>query len=207
MSYAHTHPNLYILIHEHYHLHSSLSLYFLIFTYSLPMKNWNPETLQSLSLCFFNTFSPVSESRWEAESQLLKASVQPNYGLAVLRIVNEPNLDENTRMAAAINFKNHLRDQWAVSMSNSEKEQIKSQIVSLIISTNSTPRIQAQLREALAVSSSVIHRKRRRAPITSPLMVFYVPLNLSLRNFVTKIIAKILRLICNIVWSISLHLY
>ena len=109
------------------------------------------ETQQSLSLCFLNSFTPAPEPPLEAEAHLLRASVQPNYGLAVLRFVAETNLDENIRMAAAINFKNHLKAQWAASRPVSEKEQIKTLIVSLMLSANSTPKIQTQLSEALAV--------------------------------------------------------
>lgn len=93
----------------------------------------------------------------------MEASDRPNYGLAVLRLVAEPSVDEQIRQAAAVNFKNHLRGRWAPSASHeeanagpvpspiadAEKEQIKALIVSLMLSA--TPRIQSQLSEALAI--------------------------------------------------------
>ncbi|KAK1559825.1 hypothetical protein Q3G72_018825 [Acer saccharum] len=121
---------------------------------------WNPETLQNLSQCFFHTLSPAPEPRRAAEKSLAEAADNPNYGLVVLRLVAEQTVDDQIRHAAAVNFKNHLRYRWAPSSdSNSgytlvpildpEKEQIKALIVTLMLS--STPRIQSQLSEALAV--------------------------------------------------------
>ncbi|GAV68224.1 CAS_CSE1 domain-containing protein/IBN_N domain-containing protein/Cse1 domain-containing protein [Cephalotus follicularis] len=117
---------------------------------------WNPETLQLLSQYFLHTLSPSPEPRRAAEKYLAEAADSPNYGLAVLRLVAEPSVDEQIRHAAAVNFKNHLRARWAPSndanhapILDPEKSQIKTLIVSLMLS--STPRIQSQLSEALAV--------------------------------------------------------
>ncbi|GLT84792.1 hypothetical protein SLE2022_030060 [Rubroshorea leprosula] len=121
---------------------------------------WNPETLQFLSQCFLHTLSPLPEPRRAAEKSLSEAADRPNYGLAVLRLVAEPTVDDQIRHAAAVNFKNHLRFRWVPSndpnagptlipILDPEKEQIKALIVSLMLS--SSPRIQSQLSEALAV--------------------------------------------------------
>ncbi|KAL5792219.1 hypothetical protein ACOSP7_000813 [Xanthoceras sorbifolium] len=121
---------------------------------------WNPETLRNLSQCFLHTLSPAPEPRRAAEKSLGDAAENPNYGLAVLRLIAEPTVDDQIRQAAAVNFKNHLRYRWAPSSDSNtgttlspildpEKEQIKALIVTLMLS--STPRIQSQLSEALAV--------------------------------------------------------
>ncbi|KAF5464480.1 hypothetical protein F2P56_014554 [Juglans regia] len=122
---------------------------------------WNAETLQFLSQCFLHTLSPAPEPRRRAEDSLSGASDSPNYGLAVLRLVAEPSVDEQIRQAAAVNFKNHLRARWAPAsadepdssalslIADPEKEQIKALIVPLMLS--STPKIQSQLSEALAL--------------------------------------------------------
>ena len=122
---------------------------------------WNPQTLQFLSECFLHTLSPAPEPRRHAESSLAEAADRPNYGLAVLRLVAEPSVDDQIRQAAAVNFKNHLRSRWSPAASDDggapalspildpEKEQIKSLIVPLMLSA--TPKIQSQLSEALAV--------------------------------------------------------
>ncbi|KAE9466053.1 hypothetical protein C3L33_02034, partial [Rhododendron williamsianum] len=135
---------------------------------------WNAETLQFLSQCFLNTLSPYPEPRRAAESRLSEASDRPNYGLAVLRLVAEPSVDEPIRQAAAVNFKNHLRSRWSSSeeepnaqpqsLAPDEKEQIKSRIVSLMLS--SAPRIQSQLSEALGVIGK--HDFPRRWPALLP---------------------------------------
>ncbi|GLT79782.1 hypothetical protein SLA2020_512570 [Shorea laevis] len=121
---------------------------------------WNLETLQFLSQCFLHTLSPLPDPRRAAEKSLSEAADRPNYGLAVLRLVAEPSVDDQIRHAAAVNFKNHLRFRWVPSndpnagpsltaILDPEKEQIKALIVSLMLS--SSPRIQSQLSEALAV--------------------------------------------------------
>ncbi|KAD3069050.1 hypothetical protein E3N88_36930 [Mikania micrantha] len=114
---------------------------------------FNPQTLQFLSQCFLDTLSPLPEPRRRAEKNLSDAADTPNYGLAVLRLVAEPSVDEQIRQSAAVNFKNHLKTRWvpssAAPISDAEKEQIKQLIVSLMLSAS--PKIQAQLSEALAV--------------------------------------------------------
>ncbi|XP_027336191.1 exportin-2 isoform X2 [Abrus precatorius] len=113
---------------------------------------WNPQTLQFLSECFLHTLSPAPEPRRRAESSLAEAADRPNFALAVLRLVAEPSIDDQIRQAAAVNFKNHLRLRWAsddAPITEPEKEQIKTLIVPLMLSA--TPKIQAQLSEALAL--------------------------------------------------------
>ncbi|KAL8139815.1 hypothetical protein V2J09_005836 [Rumex salicifolius] len=122
---------------------------------------WSPETLQFLSQCFHNTLSPASGPRQAAEASLFDAADRPNYGLAVLRFVAEPSVDDQIRQAAAVNFKNHLKFRWNPNASarngapvpnpipDPEKEQIKALIVSLML--QASPRIQSQLSEALVV--------------------------------------------------------
>ncbi|KAL7121590.1 hypothetical protein ACP275_02G191000 [Erythranthe tilingii] len=118
---------------------------------------WNPETLQFLSQCFLNTLSPLPEPRRRAEAALAEAADRPNYGMAVLRLVAEPSVDEQVRQAAAVNFKNHLKARWSVQpndgaqivVPNLEKEQIKALIVTLMV--NTSPKIQSQLSEALTI--------------------------------------------------------
>ncbi|KAM7274872.1 hypothetical protein ACFE04_016738 [Oxalis oulophora] len=117
---------------------------------------WNQETLQFLSQCFLHTLSPAPEPRRAAEKSLSEAADRPNYGLAVLQLVAEPAVDDQIRHSAAVNFKNHLRTRWiddstSTTIADSEKEQIKTLIVRLMLS--SSPRIQSQLSEALAVIS------------------------------------------------------
>ncbi|KMT06992.1 hypothetical protein BVRB_6g153240 [Beta vulgaris subsp. vulgaris] len=122
----------------------------------------SPETLQFLSQCFLNTLSPHPEPRRSAEASLSEAVEQPNYGLAVLTLIRTPGVGEEIQQAAAVNFKNYLKARWAPMARRSEpnvplpnpipedeKKLIKEHIVTLML--ESTPRIQAQLSEALVV--------------------------------------------------------
>lgn len=136
---------------------------------------WNPETLQFLSQCFVNTLSPLPEPRRRAEAALAEAADRPNYGLAVLRLVAEPAVDEQIRQSAAVNFKNHLKARWAqqpddpdrVVVPDSEKEQIKGLIVRLMVTAS--PKIQAQLSEALTIIGN--HDFPRKWPTLLPELV------------------------------------
>ncbi|XP_057771419.1 exportin-2-like [Salvia miltiorrhiza] len=119
---------------------------------------WNDDALQVLSQCFINTLSPLPEPRRRAEAALAEAADRANYGLAVLRLVAEPAVDEQIRQSAAVNFKNHLKARWAaqnpddpdrIVMPDTEKEQIKGSIVRVMVTA--TPKIQPQLGEALTV--------------------------------------------------------
>ncbi|KAL0428719.1 UNVERIFIED_CONTAM: Exportin-2 [Sesamum radiatum] len=109
------------------------------------------------SQCFLNTLSPIHDPRRRAEEALAEAATRPNYGLAVLRLVAEPSVDDQIRQSAAVNFKNHLKAHWAVQpndpaqigVPDAEKEQIKALIVTLMV--NASPKIQAQLSEALTI--------------------------------------------------------
>ncbi|KNA11161.1 hypothetical protein SOVF_137850 [Spinacia oleracea] len=122
----------------------------------------NPETLQFLSQCFLNSLSPNPEPRRQAEASIAEAAEQPNYGLAVLTLIRSPGVGPEIQQAAAVNFKNYLKARWAPAARRSEpnvvllnpipddeKKLIKEHIVSLML--DSTPRIQAQLSEALVV--------------------------------------------------------
>ncbi|AES75588.1 putative armadillo-like helical protein [Medicago truncatula] len=113
---------------------------------------WNPQTVEYLCQCFLQTVSPERESRCRTESHLSEAANHYNFGLFILRLVAEPSIDNQIRLAAAVSFKNHLQLRW-LSKDNpileSEKEHIKTLIVSLMLSA--TAKIQSQLSEALAI--------------------------------------------------------
>lgn len=136
---------------------------------------WNAENLQFLSQCFLHTLSPAPEPRRRAEASLSEASQQANYGLAVLRLVAEPTVDDQIRQAASVNFKNHLKARWAPDSSSddehtiteAEKEQIKALIVSLMLSA--APKIQGQLSEALVLIGK--HDFPKRWPALLPELI------------------------------------
>lgn len=106
---------------------------------------------------------------------MAQAADRANYGLAVLRLVAEPAVEEQIRQSAAVNFKNHLKARWVqnpddpdrIVVSDAEKEQIKGLLVRLMVTAS--PRIQAQLSEALTVIGS--HDFPRKWPALLPELV------------------------------------
>ncbi|PNY05507.1 exportin-2-like protein [Trifolium pratense] len=105
-----------------------------------------------------STLSPALEPCRVAEFRLSEAAGLTNFGLVILRLVAEPDeqiessIDEQIRLAAAVNFKNHLHLRWSSEdnpITESEKEQIKTLIVPLMLSA--TAKIQSQLRETVAI--------------------------------------------------------
>ncbi|KAG2280203.1 hypothetical protein Bca52824_051423 [Brassica carinata] len=122
---------------------------------------WNEKTLEFLSQRFLDTLSPNPEARRDAERLLFVAAKQSNYGLAVLRLIAEPSIDEQTRQAAAFNFKNHICSRWLPCAADSgispirdsEKEQINTLIFPLTLSSSRL--IQTHLNEALAIISAL----------------------------------------------------
>ncbi|KAF8079743.1 hypothetical protein N665_1003s0005 [Sinapis alba] len=110
--------------------------------------------LQRLSQCLLDTLSPDSELRQAAEALLLDAAGLPEYGLTVLRLVGDSS-DDQTRHVASVAFKNHLRSRWLSDgispIADSEKEKIKTCIVSLMESYSLSPLIKSQLSEAMIV--------------------------------------------------------
>ncbi|WCJ36132.1 Exportin-2 [Euphorbia peplus] len=102
----------------------------------------------NLPECFFHTLSQAPGPRCAAEARLREASEQPNYAIAVLRLIARPDLDEQIRHAVAVNFKNHLRSRWALIAAD-EKHEIKTFMVTLTLSF--TPAIQSQLIESLSL--------------------------------------------------------
>lgn len=115
------------------------------------------ETLHTLSTCFLQTLAPDPEPRKHAEAFLKHAADQPGYGIAVLRLLSEASVDDQVRLSAAVNFKNHVKYRWEAAdpdlpaIADAEKEQIKSHLVGLMLSM--PPKIQNQLSEALATIS------------------------------------------------------
>lgn len=110
---------------------------------------------EKLSQCLLSALSKDSEVRQGAEKLIFDAAHLPEYGRILLQVVAESR-DDQIRHAASVTFKNYLRSRWlpdgdsGVSpIADSEKEQIKKLIVSLMESSSLSPRIKIQLNEAL----------------------------------------------------------
>jgi exportin-2 (importin alpha re-exporter) len=129
--------------------------------YSGGKMQYTEETVKTLSSCFLQTFAPTLEPRKQAENFLKGAADQPGYGITILRLLSDPSVDEQVRQAAAVYFKNHVKYRWVTPdpdfpsplnpIQDTEKDQIKGLIVTLMLST--PPKIQSQLSEALSIMS------------------------------------------------------
>lgn len=117
-----------------------------------------------LAQVFASSVSPDKEQRKQAEEFLRNAQRAAGFGLSVLQLAAAPGVEEHIRQAAAVSFKNHVKYHWTlnlpdgdggaavpVTIADSEKEQIKSVFVSLMLQM--PPKIQAQLSEALTIIS------------------------------------------------------
>mmetsp|Transcript_40918 Transcript_40918/g.105829 ORF Transcript_40918/g.105829 Transcript_40918/m.105829 type:complete len:971 (-) Transcript_40918:235-3147(-) len=118
--------------------------------------------VRGLRDAFAQTLTPNPEQIKAAEEFLKGVSLQPNFGICVLKVIAvEPQ--EQIRQAAAVNFKNHIKRRWVdpdpelfggadvPPIADDEKEHIKGLITSLMVST--PPRVQSQLSEALTIIS------------------------------------------------------
>ncbi|KAG6026777.1 hypothetical protein E4U19_002414 [Claviceps sp. Clav32 group G5] len=90
----------------------------------------------------------------KAENALKEEATKPRYSLTLLTIVSSDSLPANTRLAAALAFKNFIRvnyvdEEGNYKISQDEVQIIKEQLIGLMIS--SPPSIQKQLGEAISV--------------------------------------------------------
>ncbi|KAM3504622.1 hypothetical protein MY10362_003440 [Beauveria mimosiformis] len=90
----------------------------------------------------------------KAESALKHEASKPQYSLALLTIVSSESAPANTRLAAALAFKNFIRTNYVdeegnYKISESEVQTIKDRLVGLMIACPSN--VQAQLGEAISV--------------------------------------------------------
>ncbi|KAK0392378.1 hypothetical protein NLU13_1873 [Sarocladium strictum] len=90
----------------------------------------------------------------QAETALKQESTKPQYSLTLLNIVASDSIPQNTRLSAALAFKNFIRTNYVDEEGNyklphDEVQVIKERLVGLMIA--SPPNIQAQLGEAISV--------------------------------------------------------
>jgi len=116
---------------------------------------------QALAPVFAATCSPEAGPRQQAEQYLQQAASQPGYALAVLTLLSTDSAELQVRLAAAVAFKNHVKNRWEPkeadevgaaplpAVPDREKEQVKGAVVALMLS--SPPLVRAQLSEALSL--------------------------------------------------------
>ncbi|EGD83313.1 cellular apoptosis susceptibility protein [Salpingoeca rosetta] len=109
------------------------------------------ENVQTMVHYLQQTLDPNPATRKEAEKFL--ESVEHNEGFLMILVntMMTDSLDRGVRQAAAITFKNVVKRRWASeenSLAQSDKEQIKTQIISIML--NTPQYVQKQICEAIA---------------------------------------------------------
>ncbi|GMH45111.1 hypothetical protein BSKO_13068 [Bryopsis sp. KO-2023] len=114
--------------------------------------------VQQLSEVLRQTVLPEQMARKNAEEELERLGSQVGYGVLVLQVVASEELSLEIRVAAAINFKNHIKFHWSPGeksdkrpLTNDEKDQIKNHIVDLMLKSPNL--VRAQISEALTIVS------------------------------------------------------
>eukprot|EP00892_Ulva_mutabilis_P007603 jgi/Ulvmu1/5214/UM022_0007.1 len=123
--------------------------------------------------CFQVTVAPPSSAALsEAEATLTQQSTAAGYVVRTLEIVGMDTVDESVKLAAALNFKNTVKANWQVAegetpnihIQDSEKEQIKQFLFTVVLTSSSA--IRKQLNEALSLiaASDFPHRWQALLP-------------------------------------------
>jgi exportin-2 (importin alpha re-exporter) len=119
-----------------------------------------PETLGALSTYLSNTVSPDAATRRSAEESLRQGEAQAGFLQIVLKLVSSDAADKVVRQAGGVYFKNAVKRLWEgedeVQISEADKQDIKSQLVPLMIAlgTPQTANIQSQIGEGLSTIAS-----------------------------------------------------
>lgn len=107
--------------------------------------------MQMLRSCLEQTLSPYAETRKEAEKYLNSLAPQPNYVLLLLQVLENGGEKHEIRLAAALLFKNFIKQNWDPEkegcVPEGEKSVVKQHLVELMCRMPET--IQKQLIEAL----------------------------------------------------------
>ncbi|KAG1687432.1 Exportin-2 [Nymphon striatum] len=113
------------------------------------------EILNTLAGYLQRTLSPDLEIRKEAEKYLESIEVKQNYPLLLLHLLDKDSVDNATRIASAIAFKNYVKRNWKVidvvgdRIHENDRNTIRSLIVGLML--KSPEQIQKQLSDAISI--------------------------------------------------------
>ena len=105
------------------------------------------------------TLDPDKATRSGAEDFLTQNSGVQGYGLVLLHLLTMEEVPAHVRQAGAITFKNYVKKGWqpaedsdAVAIVEGDREQIKTHIVTLMLSV--PEQVQRQLSEGLSIIAS-----------------------------------------------------
>ncbi|KAH7622261.1 putative Exportin-2 [Nannochloris sp. 'desiccata'] len=120
--------------------------------------------LKDLHSALAQTLAPDPALIKQAEAFLKAAQAKPGFGISILQIVTPDDTDIAVRQQGAVQFKNFVKYYWSprdaavvlggsapITLTDEEKEQIKTHIIDLMLSA--PPRVRSQLSEALTIIS------------------------------------------------------
>lgn len=116
----------------------------------------DPGQLAQMAQLLQQTTAPNTQTMKAATEQLRAAEVTPGFGLVLLQLLQGASVDDATRQAGAIYFKNYVKRQWTVEgpsgspmggISDSDRQAIKQHLLTLMLQA---PRpVQVQLAAGL----------------------------------------------------------
>jgi exportin-2 (importin alpha re-exporter) len=114
------------------------------------------DNIKTLVFYLGETIQPDPVKRKQAENYLNSISGQPGFCVILLKLQEVQTIDINTRLAAALFFKNIVKAHWiprddGLQISDSDRAQIKGVLVNLMLSV--PDRIQNVISDALSIIS------------------------------------------------------
>lgn len=90
------------------------------FPFALVLFRSSPTMAEVAALAnvLVSTLSPDAPTRRQAERELLQAQAHPSFGQLILQLAQDGTQQKAIRQAAALNFKNWIKANWAVSTSS-----------------------------------------------------------------------------------------
>lgn len=114
----------------------------------------SPANLQALATYLTHTLSENYQIRKQAEECLVSVETTQNYPMLLLQITDNQSIDDHTRQAASIVFKNFIKRNWRIidktnTIAEVDRQLIKAHIVTLML--KSPEALQKQLSDAITI--------------------------------------------------------
>ncbi|OMJ30372.1 Exportin-2 [Smittium culicis] len=112
-------------------------------------------TQDSIAQCLFNSLSPDSATRKNAEKTLTSMEDTRQMAIPLLQLINNSQVDENIRISASLYFKNYIKRSWEQTdntediINPEDRAAIKQDIITLMI--NQPKSMQLQIGEAVSI--------------------------------------------------------
>ncbi|MBW0489032.1 hypothetical protein O181_028747 [Austropuccinia psidii MF-1] len=115
------------------------------------------DPISLLSQCLSQSLNPNPSTRKLAEEQLEIAKRHPGFGHMLITITQDQKADNTIRQSSALAFKNWIKTSWTPEedaedeITSSDRDSIKSKLVSVLISLATNPSLQIQYSESISI--------------------------------------------------------